>query len=144
MNLTYQACTIDAFDTLLAIQKKHVLHYEDPTMIDMHIVLQQIEQNLRANITNYIAVYKANDVVAYYHIVEDYDLFWNLTFFYVFPKYRSQGIGTLVLQKLQKMVDDPIVVNVYFRDTLLVDYFEKHDFQMKKVISKSRMTLEWK
>lgn len=144
MNLTYQACSIDELDTLLAIQKNHVLRYEDPTMTDMRIVLQQIEQNLRANITSYTAVYNHNEIVAYYHIFEDYDLFWNLPFFYVYPKYRKKGIGTLVIQKLQEMVDDPIVANVYFRDTLLVDFFEKNDFQMKKVISKSRMTLEWK
>ena len=144
MDLTYGTCSSDGFDTLYAIQKQYFLHYEDPTLVDMHATLQQLKRNLQANITSYSTVIWEENVVAYYHIVEDYDLYWNLTFLYVLPKYRKQGIGEKILEHLLQITDDPIRVNLYLKDYMLVDFFESHQFQIKKILSKSRMTLERK
>ncbi len=143
MELHYKTSNVDDIDRLLEIQKGHVLRYEDPTIVNVNDVLKRVEMNLRSNIESYTTVWIDNEIVGYYRMVEDYDFYYDLSFLYVLKEYRRQGIGTQIIEHLKQQADDPIHVTVLMNDTNVYDFLTNQNFQIKKIISKMKMILEY-
>ncbi len=143
MELHYKTSNVDDIDRLLEIQKGHVLRYEDPTIVNVNDVLKRVEMNLRSNIESYTTVWIDDEIVGYYRMVEDYDFYYDLSFLYVLKEYRRQGIGTQIIEHLKQQADDPIHVTVLMNDTNVYDFLTNQNFQIKKIISKMKMILEY-
>lgn len=139
MHLNYRNANQDDYSSIYEIQKKYVLRYEDPTIVNMKDILERIEMNLQSNIETYTCVLLDEDVVGYYRMEEDYDFFYNLSFLYVKKEYRRKGIGSQIIDQIKKECDDVIQVNVIMKDTFLCSFLEKNAFSIKRIVSKSRM-----
>lgn len=143
MQLHYESANKDDFDFLKRIQINYVLRNEDPTVVDLNQILQRIEMNLKSNIETYNKVFLDNVVVGYYRMVENYDFSYDLSFLYVLKEYRNKGIGKEILMCLKQEVDDPIQVNIFMKDSELYDFLENQDFYIKRIISKTRILLQY-
>ncbi len=143
MQLHYESANKDDFDFLKRIQINYVLRNEDPTVVDLNQILQRIEMNLKSNIKTYNKVFLDNVVVGYYRMVENYDFSYDLSFLYVLKEYRNKGIGKEILMCLKQEADDPIQVNIFMKDSELYDFLENQDFYIKRIISKTRILLQY-
>ena len=143
MQLHYESANKDDFDFLKRIQINYVLRNEDPIVVDLNQILQRIEMNLKSNIETYNKVFLDNVVVGYYRMVENYDFSYDLSFLYVLKEYRNKGIGKEILMCLKQEVDDPIQVNIFMKDSELYDFLENQDFYIKRIISKTRILLQY-
>ncbi len=144
MQLNFRIATQDDYGNLYEIQKKYVLRYEDPTIVDMKSILERIEMNLKSNIDTYICVLLEDVLVGYYRIVEDYDFFYDLSFLFVEKEYRRNGIGSQIMDYIKEQCEDTIQTNVFMKDTVICSFLEKHQFCIKKIVSKSRIVYEYK
>ncbi len=144
MQLNFRIATQDDYGNLYEIQKKYVLRYEDPTIVDMKSILERIEINLKSNIDTYICVLLEDVLVGYYRIVEDYDFFYDLSFLFVEKEYRRNGIGSQIMDYIKEQCEDTIQTNVFMKDTVICFFLEKHQFCIKKIVSKSRIVYEYK
>lgn len=144
MQLNYRKATQEDYSCIYEIQKKYVLRYEDPTIVNMKDILERIEMNLKSNLETYMCVLLEEEVIGYYRIEEDYDFFYDLSFLYLNKEYRRNGIGSQIIDQIKKDCDDAIQVNVIMKDMILCSFLEKNEFSIKRIVSKSRIIYEYK
>lgn len=144
MHCNYRNANQDDYSIIFEIQKNYSLKYEDPTIVNIKEILERIEMNLNSNIETYTCVLLDDEVVGYYRMEEDYDFFYDLSFFYIKKEYRRNGIGTLVIHRIKQQCDEALQANVLMKDHLICSFLEKNDFQIKRIVSKSRMIMECK
>ncbi len=144
MQLNYRKATQSDYSCIYEIQKKYVLRFEDQTIVNIKDILERIEMNLKTNLETYTCVLQDEEVIGYYRIEEDYDFFYDLSFLYVNKEYRRIGIGSQIIDYIKKDCDDAIQANVIMKDTILCSFLEKNSFSIKRVVSKSRMVLEFR
>lgn len=140
--MEYRECTKEDISFIQEYQKKYVLRFEDPTMVEMKDVLELLHTKIEGNAQGYRSIYLDEIKVGYVHLIEQIDLTYLLDDLYVLEEYRNQGIGTMILQDMISNTDECIYVYMYMKNTKLIDFFMKRDFYVKKIISKSRMILQ--
>lgn len=141
--MQYKECTKEDITFIQNNQKKYVLRYEDPTMADLREVLELLYTKIEGNRDAYRCIYADEVKVGYIHLIEQLDFTYLLDDLFVFAQYRKQGIGTKILHDIISNTDESIYLYMYMKNTKLIDFFEKRGFYVKKIVSKSRMIMQY-
>lgn len=141
--MEFKCCDKEDVKRLYDLRKQSILRYEDPTIINIKDALETMLTSLQGSYEGYIKIIDDGNIIGYYHLSEGLDFVYDLTFFYIEKEYRRQGYGKKILKYLQNKVDDRIQIQVYMKNTDLIDFLEANYFHIKRIISKSQMILTY-
>lgn len=131
-------------ESICEMDKKLIRQYEDPTVVDLHRALAWTRTKIEGNYEAYTCVWKDGVKAGYYHLIPQPDLRLELDDVLILPAFRGQGIGTAVLQKIIAEADEPIYLYVFQKNTRAVSLYEKMGFAVTKIISPTRMIMEYR
>jgi len=75
------------------IEKKLIIRYEDPTVIDINKALKWSITKNEGNYLSYKTVYDEDKIIGWFHVAQDIDFRYELTLLYIREEYRNQGYG---------------------------------------------------
>ena len=115
--------------------------YEDIENIDYEKVLKWVYKKIETNIEEYVAVFLEGKKVGYYHFYSSEEKM-ELDDLYIFPEFRSKGIGSAVIQKCIKESDSTIFLYVFTKNVRAIAMYEKLGFEIVKNIRDTRYIME--
>jgi len=138
MFLTYGKAQSADIPCIYDFCKQLIDQYEDIASIDYQKVLNWVHRKLEKQIDQYTVVYADGVKAGYYHFFRNEDDHLELDDLYVFPTFRSQGIGTKVIQKCLSEADEPVLLYVFVKNTGAVSLYQKLGFTIAETIGETR------
>jgi len=142
--LTYQKADRGDLEAIYQMEALMVKQYEDPTVADMHKVLEWCRTKVEGNYEGYTCIYRKGKKVGYYHLLSQMDLRTELADLLILPEYRRQGIARQVLMKILSESDETIYLYVLQRNQKAVSLYRSMGFQVTKRISPTRIIMEYR
>ncbi|MBR2402343.1 MAG: GNAT family N-acetyltransferase [Lachnospiraceae bacterium] len=133
-----QECDIEK---IYASNKELIDTYEDIENIDYEKVLQWVLKKIETNIEEYVAVFLDGKKAGYYHFYPSEGKM-ELDDLYIFPEFRSKGIGTAIIQKCFEESDGTIFLYVFAKNVRAIALYEKLGFKIVKNIRDTRYIME--
>lgn len=121
--------------------KELIEAYEDVENIDYDKVLQWVLKKIKTNIDEYVAVFLDGRKVGYYHFYPSEGKM-ELDDLYIFPEFRSKGIGSAIIQKCMEESDSTIFLYVFAKNVHAIALYEKLGFKIVKNIRDTRYIME--
>lgn len=133
-----QECDIEK---IYSLNKELIDTYEDVEKIDYDKVLKWVLKKIEANINDYKCVFLNGQKVGYYYFHSSEGKM-ELDDLYIFPEFRSKGIGTAIVQKCFEESDDTIFLYVFAKNVRAIALYEKLGFKIVKNIRDTRYIME--
>ena len=133
-----QECDIER---IYASNKELIDTYEAVENIDYEKVLQWVLKKIETNIDEYIAVFLDGKKVGYYHFYPSEGKM-ELDDLYIFPEFRSKGIGSTIIQRCIEESDSSIFLYVFEKNIRAITLYEKLGFTIVKNIRNTRYIME--
>ena len=121
--------------------KELIEAYEDVENIDYDKVLQWVLKKIKTRIDEYVAVFLDGRKVGYYHFYPSEGKM-ELDDLYIFPEFRSKGIGSAIIQKCMEESDSTIFLYVFAKNVHAIALYEKLGFKIVKNIRDTRYIME--
>ena len=128
-------------ERIYASNKELIDTYEDIENIDYEKVLQWVLKKIETNIEEYVAVFLDGKKAGYYHFYPSEGK-KELDDLYIFPEFRSKGIGTKIIQKCIEESDGTIFLYVFAKNVRAIVLYEKLGFKIVKNIRDTRYIME--
>lgn len=128
-------------ERIYASNKELIDTYEDIENIDYEKVLQWVLKKIETNIEEYVAVFLDGKKAGYYHFYPSEGKM-ELDDLYIFPEFRSKGIGTEIIQKCIEESDSTIFLYVFAKNVRAIALYEKLGFKVVKNIRDTRYIME--
>lgn len=128
-------------ERIYASNKELIDTYEDIENIDYEKVLQWVLKKIETNIEEYVAVFLDGKKAGYYHFYPSEGKM-ELDDLYIFPEFRSKGIGTEIIQKCIEESDGTIFLYVFAKNVRAIVLYEKLGFKIVKNIRDTRYIME--
>lgn len=126
---------------IYASNKELIEAYEDVENIDYDKVLQWVLKKIKTRIDEYVAVFLDGRKVGYYHFYPSEGKM-ELDDLYIFPEFRSKGIGSAIIQKCMEESDSTIFLYVFAKNVHAIALYEKLGFKIVKNIRDTRYIME--
>jgi len=133
-----QECDIEK---IYASNKELIDTYEDIENIDYDKVLKWVLKKIETNIDEYVTVFLDSRKVGYYHFYPSEGKM-ELDDLYIFPEFRSKGIGNMIIQKCIEESDSTIFLYVFAKNVRAIALYEKLGFEIVKNIRDTRYIME--
>lgn len=122
---------------ILAQSEALIRQYEDLTAIDIDKVLAWMAKKTEQNLAEYTCVMLGADTVGVYRLAAG-DNGTELDDFYILPRFRGQGIGTALLEKLTREVQGPLFLYVFNENRGAIRLYERFGFRKSETVSATR------
>ena len=126
---------------IYASNKELIDTYEEVGNIDYEKVLKWVYKKIETNIEEYVAVFLDDRKVGYYHFYPSEGKM-ELDDLYIFPEFRSKGIGSVIIQKCIEERDSTIFLYVFAKNVRAIALYEKLGFKIVKNIRDTRYIME--
>jgi ribosomal protein S18 acetylase RimI-like enzyme len=144
MKITTEPAHREDVEPLYQLEKELILQYEDPTVMDLKQALAWTRTKLEGNWQAGTRILLDGQVIGWYHISQDMDFRYELDSFFLKKEWRNQGIGSALLQKILEECDDAVYLYVFQKNRRAVHLYEKYGFEIKRILSPTRMIMERK
>ena len=141
MELRFATATECDIEKIYESNKELIDAYEDVENIDYDKVLKWVYKKIETNIDEYIAVFLDGKKAGYYHFYPSEGKM-ELDDLYIFPEFRSKGIGSAVIQKCIEESDSSIFLYVFAKNVRAIALYEKLGFKIVKNIKDTRYIME--
>lgn len=145
MDLTFQPARQEDLEALYTLTKELIELYEDQHQVDSAKIMAWVHRKLEIHIQEYTSIFSDGKKAGYYHFFAHDGHRMELDDLYVFPSYRSRGIGTAVIQKCCAETNQPILLYVFQNNTRALALYQKLGFQIQcqtSQVSNTRLILQ--
>lgn len=143
MKLQFAPATECDIERIYASNKELIDTYEDIENIDYEKVLKWVYKKIETCIEEYVAVSLKGKKVGYYHFYPSEGKM-ELDDLYIFPEFRSKGIGSAIIQKCMEESNSTIFLYVFAKNVRAIALYEKLGFKIVKNIKDTRYIMERK
>lgn len=141
MELQFTAAEECDIERIYASNKELIDTYEDIENIDYEKVLKWVYKKIETCIEEYVAVSLEGKKVGYYHFYPSEGKM-ELDDLYIFPEFRSKGIGRAIIQKCIEESGSAIFLYVFARNVRAIALYEKLGFTIVENIRDTRYIME--
>ena len=142
MKITYDRAASSDIEPLYQLCKRLIDHYENVECIDYERVLRWVRQKLETSIGEYTAVYADGQKAGYYHFYKNEDGEYELDDLYVFPQFQNRGIGTAIIEKCCRSVNEPVTLYVFIKNERAVSLYQRLGFAIAETIGDRRYIMK--
>lgn len=140
--ITYTPANGSDIASIFRLCKEQLDAYEDFSSISYSEALCWIQRKIQNHIADYRVIWKDHFKVGYYYFHKQY-AFYELDDFYLFPPFRSQGIGTQVLHQLLHSCATPVLLYVFVQNTRAVSFYHQMGFQIIGHVHQNRYRMRY-
>lgn len=137
MNLTYAPAEASDTDAIYQFCKSLIDTCEDLHQIDYDRVLAWVRRKIQCKIQEYTCVYCDGQKAGYFRFCPS-DGMMELDDLYIFPEFRSQGIGTAVIRKCCAETDLPVMLYAFTRNTGAIALYQRLGFRVTQTAGETR------
>ena len=137
MHLTFHPAAAEDIAPLVALNRDLIETYEDLTAIDLPRVLAWTERKITKNLSQYSCIFSEGQKVGYFRLCPG-EAETELDDFYIFPDFRSRGIGTEVLLRCIREQTKPLTLCVFTKNTGAMALYSRMGFRVTENISHTR------
>ena len=141
MELRFVAATECDIEKIYTSNKELIDAYEDVENIDYDKVLKWVYKKIETNIDEYIAVFLDGKKAGYYHFYPSEGKM-ELDDLYIFPEFRSKGIGRAIIHKCIRESGSSIFLYVFAKNVRAIALYETLGFKIVKNIRDTRYIME--
>ena len=138
MDLTYSPADPADAGTIFGLCKALIDQYEDVSSIDYNRVLAWVRRKIEENISEYHRIILDGTHAGYFHFCPAEDG-WELDDLYVFPEFRSRGIGTAVIRDC--CAKGPVMLYVFTKNTGALALYRRLGFREVGTAGTTRLIL---
>ena len=142
MILNYEKAIPQDVEMIYEFNKHLIDRYEDIRNIDYEKVLAWVHEKIESNIHEYNRVYLEDDMIGFYRLHQDGDRL-ELDDLCIFPPYRNQKYGTMVIEKCVSETDLPVYLYVFIKNTKAVELYERLGFKIVETVKDTRYIMQW-
>lgn len=145
MQLTYQPAQHNDIEVIYTLTKDLIDQYEDKTQVNEAKILAWVRRKLEARIQEYTCIFADGQKAGYYHFVSFDEKRMELDDLYIFPSYRSRGIGTAVIQKCCGETEMPVLLYVFQKNRKALALYQRLGFEIQcrtSQVSSTRLILQ--
>ena len=141
-NISFNQADQTDVEAIFSFCKDLIDCYEDCAMIEYDSVLTWIKNKIRDNIHAYICIYFKGVKVGYYHLIS-HENATELDDFFIYPEFRSKGIGTYVLEKCMRESKCPIFLYVFRQNIGAIRLYERMGFRLSEAVGSTRLIMRY-
>ncbi len=130
--INFKHANIEDVDVIYELSKDLILKYEKQG--DLAFILNWMYTKIKNHIEEYQVIYQNNVKVGYFRLFMQ-DEYKELDDFYIFEKFRNQGIGTEVLNQICK---EPMQLYVFNENVKAIALYERFGFRIIKDLNNGR------
>ena len=123
-------------ERIYASNKELIDAYEDVENIDYDKVLQWVLKKIKTHIFNQLRLF---NIPHHFYPSEGK---MELDDLYIFPEFRSKGIGSVIIQKCIEESDSTIFLYVFAKNVRAIALYEKLGYKIVKNIRDTRYIME--
>lgn len=137
MELTFAPAAAPDMDTIYALSKELIDHYEDISSIDYEKVLAWIRRKIEKKISEYTCVFCDGEKAGFYRVTVA-DGMTELDDLYILPEFQNRGIGTFIVNKCCAESKFPVMLYVFTRNTGAFALYCRLGFRVTEQVGTSR------
>ena len=142
MILQYTAAESADIEIIFSQLKALIDAYENLEAISYEKVLSWCRRQIEQHIDQYTCVLADGEKAGWYCFSPSDDGRMELDNFYVLPKYRNQGVGTAVLNRIIAETDKPIFLYVFTKNTRAIALYERTGFRVTEQVGTTRCIMQ--
>ena len=138
MNLTYAPAAPTDAEAIFDLCRALIDQYEDIASIDYDRVLAWVRRKIEENISEYRRILADGAHAGYFRLCPAEDG-WELDDLYVFPEFRSRGIGTAVIRHCCEQ--GSVMLYVFRKNTGALSLYRRLGFREVGTAGETRLIL---
>ena len=142
MELTFRKAGNEDAERIFQCNKELILQYETLEEINLDYVLSWVQKKISSRIDEYTVICAEGKKAGYYHFFRNEEGELELDDLYIFPEFRNQGIGSVVIKKCCTSVKEPVMLYVFTRNKGAVSLYKRMGFQVTETIKDSRLIMK--
>lgn len=142
MELTFRKAENEDAERIFQFNKEMILQYETLEEINLDYVLSWVQKKISSRIDEYTVICAEGKKAGYYHFFRNEEGELELDDLYIFPEFRNQGIGSVVIKKCCTSVKEPVMLYVFTRNKGAVSLYKRMGFQVTETIKDSRLIMK--
>lgn len=142
MELTFRKAENEDAERIFQFNKELILQYETLEEINLDYVLSWVQKKISSRIDEYTVICAEGKKAGYYHFFRNEEGELELDDLYIFPEFRNQGIGSVVIKKCCTSVKEPVMLYVFTRNKGAVSLYKRMGFQVVETIKDSRLIMK--
>lgn len=142
MELTFRKAENEDAERIFQFNKELILQYETLEEINLDYVLSWVQKKIFSRIDEYTVICAEGKKAGYYHFFRNEEGELELDDLYIFPEFRNQGIGSVVIKKCCTSVKEPVMLYVFTRNKGAVSLYKRMGFQVTETIKDSRLIMK--
>lgn len=142
MELTFRKAGNEDAERIFQFNKELILQYETLEEINLDYVLSWVQKKISSRIDEYTVICVEGKKAGYYHFFRNEEGELELDDLYIFPEFRNQGIGSVVIKKCCTSVKEPVMLYVFTRNKGAVSLYKRMGFLVTETIKDSRLIMK--
>ena len=142
MELTFRKAENEDAERIFQFNKELILQYETLEEINLDYVLSWVQKKISSRIDEYTVICAEGRKAGYYHFFRNEEGKLELDDLYIFPEFRNQGIGSVVIKKCCTSVKEPVMLYVFVQNQGAVSLYKRMGFQVTETIKDSRLIMK--
>ena len=142
MELTFRKAENEDAERIFQFNKELILQYETLEEINLDYVLSWVQKKISSRIDEYTVICAEGKKAGYYHFFRNEEGELELDDLYIFPEFRNQGIGSVVIKKCCTSVKEPVMLYVFTRNKGAVSLYKRMGFLVTETIKDSRLIMK--
>ena len=142
MELTFRKAENEDAERIFQFNKELILQYETLEEINLDYVLSWVQKKISSRIGEYTVICAEGKKAGYYHFFRNEEGELELDDLYIFPEFRNQGIGSVVIKKCCTSVKEPVMLYVFTRNKGAVSLYKRMGFLVTETIKDSRLIMK--
>ena len=142
MELTFRKAENEDAERIFQFNKELILQYETLEEINLDYVLSWVQKKISSRIDKYTVICAEGRKAGYYHFFRNEEGELELDDLYIFPEFRNQGIGSVVIKKCCTSVKEPVMLYVFTRNKGAVSLYRRMGFLVTETIKDSRLIMK--
>lgn len=142
MELTFRKAENEDAERIFQFNKELILQYETLEEINLDYVLSWVQKKISSRIDEYTVICAEGRKAGYYHFFRNEEGELELDDLYIFPEFRNQGIGSVVIKKCCTSVKEPVMLYVFTRNKGAVSLYRRMGFLVTETIKDSRLIMK--
>ena len=142
MELTFRKAGNEDAERIFQFNKELILQYETLEEINLDYVLSWVQKKISSRIDEYTVICAEGKKAGYYHFFRNEEGELELDDLYIFPEFRNQGIGSVVIKKCCTSVKEPVMLYVFTRNKGAVSLYRRMGFLVTETIKDSRLIMK--
>ena len=142
MELTFRTAGNEDAERIFQCNKELILQYETLEEINLDYVLSWVQKKISSRIDEYTVICAEGKKAGYYHFFRNEEGELELDDLYIFPEFRNQGIGSVVIKKCCTSVKEPVMLYVFVQNQGAVSLYKRMGFQVTETIKDSRLIMK--